>query len=150
MRFPSTSRGLLYPPQVPGLRPLTPHRTGKSSSCPVRRLRRGTSNWDPRYVFHLDLTDGDHRYRLLTHLRQLAQRNDLTLEFSHDLIGAIDDWLALPFLHADSSSITPWQPSWSMDAASSSQRYSWFTSAPTILECYLRLTSTPKMYAKKW
>ena len=77
---------------------------------------RHTSNWDPRYMDALDLTDGDHRYRLLSHVGMA--------------LAAAAEWLSCPESHNDVSTLLPWQLLWSWEAASPEHPYTWFTMSP--------------------
>ena len=77
---------------------------------------RHTSNWDPRYMDALDLTDGDHRYRLLSHVGMA--------------LAAAAEWLSCPESHNDVSTLLPWQLLWSREAASPEHHYTWFTMSP--------------------
>ena len=94
---------------------------------------RFASNWDPRYLPHLDLTDGTQRYALLTHIRRLSQLPNLSTEFG-DALTAAATWLAQPSSHADTSSLLPWQLRWSRESASLDHPYSWFSTSPELFK----------------
>ena len=64
----------------------------------------------------LDLTDGDHRYRLLSHVGMA--------------LAAAAEWLSCPESHNDVSTLLPWQLLWSWEAASPEHPYTWFTMSP--------------------
>ena len=74
-------------------------------------------------------TDGDHRYRLLSHLRTLLHLPDLTVGL-RDALKVAADWLTHPAANHDTLSLLPWQLLWSREAASSDHPYTWFTLAP--------------------
>ena len=78
---------------------------------------RFASNWDPRYLPQLDLTDGSQRFSLLTHIRRLSQLPNLSTAFV-DALTTAAAWLVQPISHADTSSLLPWQLRWSCEAAS--------------------------------
>ena len=94
---------------------------------------RFASNWDPRYLPHLDLTDGTQRYSPLTHIRRLSQLPNLSTEFV-DALTAAATWLVQPSSHADTSSLLPWQLRWSCESASLHHPYSWFSTSPELLK----------------
>ena len=77
----------------------------------------------------LDLTDGDHRYRLLSHIRALLRLPTITAGFGMALAAAAA-WLSCPESHNDVSTLLPWQLLWSWEAASPEHPYTWFTMSP--------------------
>ena len=77
----------------------------------------------------LDLTDGEHRYRLLSHIRALLRLPTITEGFSEALTVAAE-WLTRPETHNTVSALPPWQLLWSREAASPDHPYTWFTMAP--------------------
>ena len=106
-----------------------PHHLSGYYCDALLKEHRHSSNWDPRYLGTLDLTDGDHRFRLLLHIRSLLHLSNLTEGFRAALTTAAD-WLTRPTSHNDVSTLSPWQLLWSREAASPEQPYTWFTMTP--------------------